>query len=92
MVKVWRNNPDREAWKKLLEKSEEDIIPPGFEPCKNPRTDCPAYAGFSEGYHRCMANDPAPWEQFIGYPPQNYGITTCNQCSWPEDNLNRGEL
>jgi aminoglycoside N3'-acetyltransferase len=86
MVKVWKNNPDKEAWKKFLEKSEEDIIPTEFMPCKNPRTDCPAYAGFSDGYHRCKANDPAPWESFIGYPPKNHGITTCDQCSWPEDN------
>jgi aminoglycoside 3-N-acetyltransferase len=93
MVKAWKNNPDKEAWKKLLEKSEEDIIPPKFEPCQNPRKDCPAYAGFSEGYHRCKANDPAPWEKFSGYPPENYGIATCNQCPWTEDNslCERGE-
>lgn len=86
MVKVWKNNPDMEAWKKLLEKSEEDVNPTEFKPFDHPRMDCPAYSGFSEGYHRCLANDPAPWEKFIGYPPKNCGITTCDLCSWPHEN------
>jgi len=86
MVKTWKTNPDGNAWEKLLIQSRKDINPPEFKPCDNPRTDCPAYGGMKDGYHRCAANDPPPWEKFIGYPPQNAGVATCHQCSWPIEN------
>ncbi len=86
MVKTWKSNPDKEAWRKLIEKSNEQLPPIEFKPFNQPRTDCPAYAGFQDGYHRCLANDPAPWEKFIGYPATNCGVTTCDHCSWPQDN------
>ncbi len=87
MQKAWRANPDRTAWERLLEKSREAIVPNEFSPAERPSADCPAYAGFEDGYHRCRLNDPPPWESFVGYPPQNHGVATCGQCSWPGENL-----
>jgi len=86
MVKAWVANPDRSGWIKLLEQSRKDIIPPEFIPCENPRTDCPVYAGVKDGYHRCMANDPAPWEKFQADPSMSIGVATCNACPWPPEN------
>lgn len=86
MLKVWQSDPDYAAWEKLLKKSEDDIIPNEFKPSQKPRTDCPAYSVFEDGYHRCMANDPPPWENFTGYSPVNYGVATCDSCCWPLDN------
>ncbi|RJQ25188.1 aminoglycoside N(3)-acetyltransferase [Candidatus Parcubacteria bacterium] len=84
MVNAWKNQKDCCTWQEFFKESKKDIDPNEFYPAEKPRKDCPAYAGVIEGYHRCMANDPPPWEQFIGYPPQNYGLCTCDKCSWPE--------
>lgn len=83
MVRTWQSDPSPNAWERLLAQSERDIQPPVFEPCAEPRTDCPAHRGFLGNYHRCAANDPPPWEKFDGYPPRNLGVATCRQCSWP---------
>jgi aminoglycoside 3-N-acetyltransferase len=87
MLKVWQADPDTHAWEQLLSKSNEDIIPNEFKPTAEPCTHCPAYAGFSEGYHRCRLNDPPPWENFVGYPPTNNGVATCDTCIWPKENV-----
>lgn len=91
MVKAWKADPDRSAWRKLLEQSRKNIEPPGFKPCENPRTDCPAYDGVRNQDHRCLANDPPPWEKFQSDPGRNIGVATCDQCPWPSKNRLTGE-
>jgi hypothetical protein len=83
MVNVWRANPDREAWRRLLARSREPRSPARFEPSEAPVTDCPAYRGVIRDYPRCAANDVPPWEKFEDYPPLEPGVATCGQCNWP---------
>lgn len=79
----WKKNPDREAWKLLLESSRRSQEPVRFEPAQAPATGCPAYRGVARNHHRCAANDVPPWEKFEDYPPLEPGVATCRQCNWP---------
>jgi hypothetical protein len=84
MARVWKANPDMNAWQLLLEAAAQQKDPIVFEPTKNPVTICPAYRGMLRSYHRCAANDIPPWEKFEDYPPSEPGVATCEYCNWPE--------
>lgn len=84
MAEAWQRNPDRDAWRQLLEASRRQQEPISFQPSEQPRTQCPAYRGKVRGYHRCAANDIPPSEKFEDYPQDEPGAATCQQCNWPE--------
>lgn len=83
MAEAWSANPDREAWRALLEASNREHEPVRFEPASQLRTDCPAYRGEVRGHPRCAANDLPPWESFDDHPLDEPGVVTCNHCNWP---------
>ncbi len=83
MADAWKANPDRQAWRDLLEASTVQHEPVAFEPSEMPATQCPAYRGVIREYHRCAANDIPPWERFEDYPLFEPGVATCDQCNWP---------
>ncbi len=84
MVEAWNANPDREAWKQLLEASSHQPTPVLFSPATEPQTQCPAYRGIVRDSHRCAANDLPPWEKFEDYPADEPGVATCQHCNWPD--------
>ncbi len=43
MADAWKANPDRQAWRDLLEASTIQHPPVAFEPAEAPATQCPAY-------------------------------------------------
>ena len=83
MAAVWRENPDRNAWRLLLAASHAPRDPVLFAPTDTPQTQCPAYRGVVRGYHRCAANDMPPWESFDTFPADEPGVATCQHCNWP---------
>jgi aminoglycoside 3-N-acetyltransferase len=87
MIRAWENNPDRGAWRRLLEESGKPREPVLFTPTKDAVERCPAYRGMKRGYPRCAANDVAPWEKFEDYPPDEPGVATCQHCNWPRQNI-----
>lgn len=82
MIASWKTNPNREAWRMLLEASAHQPEPVLFQPAADPQVQCPAYRGKVRDYHRCAANDLPPWEKFADYPPDEPGVATCRHCNW----------
>lgn len=82
MTRAWRQKGDRSAWRLLVAASRNPRDPVLYEPTKEPRTNCPAYAGVIGGRHRCHANDLGPDEKVEDHPQGAPGVATCGQCGW----------
>lgn len=83
MVRAWKANPDKDAWKLMREQMNVPREPELFHVAPEPVMDCPAYRGFVRDYHRCACNDIPPWEKFTDYPRFEPGVVTCDRCNWP---------
>jgi aminoglycoside 3-N-acetyltransferase len=84
MLRAWRKGPRRPE--KSFNIPPQPIHPPGPEGLV--RKDCPAFAGIHDADGKpvplCRANGRHPDYFRLGGLFNEYGITTCDRCPWPE--------
>jgi aminoglycoside N3'-acetyltransferase len=85
MLRAWKQGPHRPEREKGT--PPQPITPPKADDLV--REDCPAFAGFHKAFETdvplCRANGRHPDYFRLGGVFQEYGLTTCQRCSWPKN-------